>query len=172
MNMLNQMSPEEVKKLLDRFPEIQKFQEEAKTIEELVSDLENETNSKLMSDGFKCVMRLQTRLHVKMLNYYIGENSKNFNSISKLLKESQSQCQQISDMLRDEKTANKEFFEQICFVMFSQPSMGYQMLLNFVERQEKIEDPTGDSWEWALKFKFIHRIKIAFKMIFGRSCLE
>lgn len=55
----------------------------------------------------------------------------------------------------------------LLFASFSaDPVRTLEILLRDIERMEKIEDQSGDSWKWELRLNFQNRLKIAWRLIF------
>ncbi len=55
----------------------------------------------------------------------------------------------------------------LLFVSFSVDPVGtLEILLRDIERMEKIEDQSGESWKWELSLSFRNRLKIAWRLIF------
>ena len=153
MNDIKTISQEEITELLKEFPKLQQFNSQMRTIALLKDDDREEKDPILLIDSYETILRLQERLYAKIVVYYIAEHTKQFNATKDIAAESQNQCRQLIDKLQEEQQAHNEVFDKMCFLMVVNPRGTFEdVILRNIERQKKIEDASGQSWQWCLHF--------------------
>lgn len=158
----------EVEKLLEESPELQKFMNRLRTIEMLKEDAKTEKDLDMMADSFNIVLRMQDRLYTQILTYYTDKHSRQFERIYDIAEKRLLTCQQLSDTLREERKEGDDLFKNLCFLMMVNPKDTFEnVILKGIERKEKIEDASGQSWQWELHFPLLARLKMAWKLVFG-----
>ena len=162
------ISQEELTKLFEEFPKLQQFSSQMKTIALLKDDAKEETDPAFIADGFEIVLRAQERLHAEMLSWNSEEHTKQFNGMADNCRGWKANAEKLEAALKEERQANSETFDKMCFLMVVDPRGTFEdVILKNVERQKKIEDTSGQSWQWCLHFSLITRIRMAFKLVFG-----
>ena len=109
--------------------------------------------------------KIQSNESFKFLMDYINNNSKRIDKIEKAHEENKEICIKFSELLKDERTKTKEMFDSILMAMMIDPVEGFQLLLNYADRNNKIEDQTGQSWMYSLKFTYKERLLMAYRLI-------
>jgi hypothetical protein len=93
----------EATKLLEEFPEMQKFNSRLRLIAELKAYAAQEQDPALIKDGYETVMRLSERLYADIITYLSEEHSKQFQAVVETCEERM----RIIDML--EGMVNKAY---------------------------------------------------------------
>lgn len=165
----------EVKKdtddLLQEFPELQQFNNRMKMIEVLAKDAEKETELTYMADSFKTVLQLQERLFAEIIHYVVDEFSKNFKGMADNCRKWEAIAEKLEAALKNEREASDKVFENLCMLMTIDPRGTFEnIILRQVERRQKIESGDGwSNWQWGLHFPFAARLRMAWKLVFGRK---
>lgn len=162
----------EINELLKEFPELQRFANRMSMIAGLVKDAEEETDLTFMTDSFKTVLRLQERLHAQMLAWHSEEHTKQFNCMKRNCREWKELAEKYKTAVEEERQANRESFDNLCGAFTVNPRLAFEMVLRFIERDEKCQCPDGYmNWQWNLHFPLTARLRMAWRLIFGRKDL-
>ncbi|NSW92867.1 MAG: hypothetical protein HPY74_19875 [Firmicutes bacterium] len=161
----------DVEELLQEFPELQRFNNRMKTIEALAKDAEKETELTHMADSFKTVLRLQEQLFAEIIRDVIDEFLQNFEGMADNCQEWKAIAEKLGAALKKEREIADKIFDSLCVLMLEDPRGTFEnIILRQVERRQKIESSDGwDNWQWGLHFPLIARIRMAWKLVFGRE---
>lgn len=86
--------------LLEESPELQRFNNRLRLINELREDAAAEQDPELIKDAYETVLRLSGRLHAEILAYYIEEHSKQFEAVLEVCNERMRIIEELEDMLK------------------------------------------------------------------------
>jgi len=93
----------EVDELLKDYPELKQFRERMSVIEELVKEAEAESDLSSMAASFKAVLRLQERLHVKILTWQIKKMQEQFKALENIANKSIDEYEGALKILQEER---------------------------------------------------------------------
>lgn len=179
--MKNKNIKKQIESTNDSTLELMQLQQKQFEIEMLDKEIEEE------KDKDKCFEKLILRHELaknqtkRLLNHiterYVGyaksmdEASQAINVAGQLNIELRQLNIELTEALETERKENKQFFDEfydnLCYCLLTNPRETFEMMLGQVEREHKMKDSSGDSWQWTYKFHFIARLRMAFKIIFG-----
>jgi hypothetical protein len=90
----------EATKLLEEFPEMQKFNSRLRLIAELKADAAQEQDPALIKDGYETAMRFSNRLYFEIITYLSEEHSKQFQAVVETCEERMRIIDMLGDMLK------------------------------------------------------------------------
>lgn len=171
MNDAKPISQEEYEDLLKEFPKLQQFSSQLQTIASLKADTKEEKDPAMLTDTYETILRLQERLYAKMVTYISEEHVKQFNGMEDNCRGWKANAEKMEAALKEERQVNDEIFDNMCMLMMIDPRGTFEsIILKQVERKKKIEGGDGyGNWQWGLHFPLIARLRMAFKLIFGRK---
>lgn len=164
----------EIEGLLQEFPIFQKFNNRLHTIAELIKDAKEEKDLVFMADSFETVIRLQDRLSAEMISYVSKVHEETFNGMAKNCREWKEIAEKLEAALKEEQQESSEVFDKMCFCMTVNPRETFEkFILKNVERKEKTESGDGwNNWQWRLHFPLMARLRMAWKLVFGRKDIQ
>ena len=165
----------ETQKYIDENPALKSVidrERRLKELEETIDTAPDDEEKLYRLELFKDMAKIQYK---KTVELYTKELQKENQAWEKLLQRAtdnvlawEEQYQKLADALQSERMAHNEFYENICFALLVKPRSTFEMILQQLERTEKIKDQDGyENWQWSLNFHFIARLRMAWRLVFG-----
>lgn len=133
-------------------------------LEELNLNIEQTDSQETVFELLKHSHQLSL-LQTKELIHYTMEKSSQYLQVSRNYEKAVIENQEVLEELKREKAHNNEMFDNICVGMLNEPKETFEIMLRNIERDKKIADTSGNSWQWFYKFNFIARLRMAFKLL-------
>ena len=125
-------------------------------------------------NNLNLVISLIERLYTEMVEHISKTSNENIKLADENVRltnvhvnEYEKLCQELKDALTQEREENKEFFYGLCRDIIDKPRVVVETMLNFTERELKIDGDGEDNWSWTLKFSPKARLLMAWRLIFG-----
>lgn len=90
----------EAAKLMEEFPELQRFSNRLRLINELKADAAQEDSLELMKDSYESVLRLYERLYAELIIYISDEHEKQFQALFEICNERMRIIEMLESMLK------------------------------------------------------------------------
>jgi hypothetical protein len=90
----------EATKLLEEFPEMQKFNNRLRLIAELKAIAAQELDPELIRDSYETILRMQERLYAEILSYISQEHEKLFKDLEAVYYEQKENIGMMADIIK------------------------------------------------------------------------
>ncbi|WP_242824883.1 MULTISPECIES: hypothetical protein [unclassified Dehalobacter] len=165
MNNTEKTNPYEV--LIQELSVITNRVEYLKDLEHRISNEQDPKEKELMYNTYISVSKLNYK---ELQDSSIKAMAANIETITRANDASEKlivQNEVLKDKLFEEREAHEQFYDHLCFCMMVDPKGTFEMILDQVERSEKIKDQSGTAWEWSPGFPLMARVRMAYRLIFG-----
>lgn len=155
-------------------PELKNIYDRVLEINQIRADAVQKQNQELKADMLESCLREVDMVYAEAIQLVSNKSSQNFkllmeayNTMKQTAEDYNNALDECKNALQEERNANRETFDNLCAAFLVNPRGAFEVVLNFIERDEKIKCSDGrENLTWTLKFSLFKRIQMAAKLIF------
>lgn len=158
----------DILKFIEKNPNLKWLINRAETLSGYEAEIKESQNDTDKLENLEIYMHLSKSYVQKMLEFVIKQSQKSVDDAQELAVKYSEICEKLSKALDDERQQNREMFDNLCMAFTVNPRGAFEMILTFIERDEKSKCQDGfENLSWTTKFGLFPRIRMAWKLIFG-----
>lgn len=159
-----------INEVFKNIPELKSIYNKAQGINRMRAAAAQEQDHELRADMLEsCLKRLDGAYGEGVL-LVAGKNDELFNKAIENFDIMEKTANEYKAALLEERKQNRESFDNLCAAFTVNPRSAFEVILRFIERDEKCKCPDGfENWQWGLHFPLIARLRMAWRLIFGRK---